>query len=221
MNGAALTTLGLLNGYGLIDRTRGEGLSVSPLAIRLFHPTSPDQELMAKREAALRPRIFNELLTGGFHSCAEEVLTSHLIQSGFTPDGARKAASIYKTNAEFAQITESTLLPPSISSSPGQDPPMETYPPLAAPSPVPTPQAQQAPGEAAVGPATTKILARYSIPLGANEATLVFTGQTLSPDDFDALAEYVALFKKQHERKSRSMELSKTCDQLLAKPPEE
>jgi hypothetical protein len=46
------------------------------------------------------------------------------------------------------------------------------------------------------------VLARYLIPLGANEATLTITGECpLSGDDFDALCEYVVMFKKQHGRK--------------------
>ena len=45
------------------------------------------------------------------------------------------------------------------------------------------------------------VLARYSIPLGENEATLVITGKSLSPEDFTALIEYVELFKKQFERR--------------------
>jgi len=38
--------------------------------------------------------------------------------------------------------------------------------------------------------------------LGANEAKIVFTGQQLSPDDFDALIDYVRLFKQQFERRT-------------------
>ncbi len=49
-----------------------------------------------------------------------------------------------------------------------------------------------------------KVLAKYSIPLGANEAILVFSGEQLAPEDFDALIEYVQLFKKQYERKLAS-----------------
>ena len=53
---------------------------------------------------------------------------------------------------------------------------------------------------------TQNMLAQYAIPLGANEATIVFTGKQLSPADFDELIEYVKLFKKQFERRSDSTE---------------
>ena len=46
------------------------------------------------------------------------------------------------------------------------------------------------------------MLAEYAVPLGANEAKIVFTGQQLSPDDLDALIEYVTLFKQQFERRT-------------------
>ncbi len=45
------------------------------------------------------------------------------------------------------------------------------------------------------------MLAQYSIPIGASEATITFTGEKLAVEDFDALADYVAIFKKQFERK--------------------
>lgn len=47
----------------------------------------------------------------------------------------------------------------------------------------------------------SKVLAEYSIPLGGAEATIVFRGERLSPGDFEALADYITLFKKQFERR--------------------
>jgi hypothetical protein len=40
--------------------------------------------------------------------------------------------------------------------------------------------------------------------LGANEATLTFTGRRLTPGDFDALSEFVMFAKKQFERKTKA-----------------
>lgn len=64
-----------------------------------------------------------------------------------------------------------------------------------------------------------KMLAKYSVPLGANEAEIVFTGAELHPEDFDALADYVAIFKKQHERKLKAEEIQKKADAILPEPP--
>lgn len=49
-----------------------------------------------------------------------------------------------------------------------------------------------------------RVLATYSIPLGANEATLTFNGEVLTAEDFDALAEFVEFAKKQFVRKART-----------------
>ena len=53
-----------------------------------------------------------------------------------------------------------------------------------------------------------KVLAQYSIPIGASEATMTFTGEKLSVEDFDALADYVAIFKKQFERKQTAEKMA-------------
>lgn len=68
---------------------------------------------------------------------------------------------------------------------------------------------------------TKQVLAKYSIPLGENEAEIIFTGAELHPEDFDALADYVALFKKQHLRKMQADEIKKKLDAVLPEPPKE
>ena len=55
------------------------------------------------------------------------------------------------------------------------------------------------------------MLAQYSIPLGENVATLVFTGSRLTADDFDALEEYVGLFKKQFVRAQAGVAAAKAA----------
>jgi hypothetical protein len=52
-----------------------------------------------------------------------------------------------------------------------------------------------------VGP---KKLAEYSIPLGANQATLIFCGEKLSADDFDALVDFVEFSKRQFVRAQKA-----------------
>lgn len=194
LNGAALGTLGTLNQYGLIDRERGEGIAVSPLAIRLIHPTSPAQEAESKREAMQKPRIFQEIAESGHDQCSEEVLASHLIQQGFTPEGAKKVAAVFVSNKTFADSSKT-------------DTGKESTSQINTPEPLRFKRfADHVSPENSI-PAlkpTKTLLAQYSIPLGANEAVLAFHGDTLNADDFDALAEYVQLFKKQFERKQRS-----------------
>ncbi len=113
LNGAALGTIAALTQYGLIERQRGSGLSVSPLALKLIHPLNDEQEKTARREAALNPRVFAEIYQGGYHDCSEDVLANHLIQNGFTPDGAKRAATVYRENSEYAALTSSEQHQPS------------------------------------------------------------------------------------------------------------
>src|SRR4051794_38172819 len=80
IHGASLTTLGALSAYGLVDVDRGEGVSVSALAVRLIHPVGPAQEAEAKRESALRPKVFAELYSEDYHRCTQEVIANHLVQ---------------------------------------------------------------------------------------------------------------------------------------------
>ena len=183
LNGAALSTLGTLSQYGLIDRS-GSQVAITPLALKILHPTGEDQRREALRDAALNPPIFREIQKQ-YDQCSVEVLTSHLVQQNFTPDRARKTASIYAENKGFANLsapngdTQETTQAPDISKQ-GQSPFVLSE------VKVDGPQA---------------VLARYSIPLIGNEATITFVGEDLTADDFDALKEFIDYCKKQFQRK--------------------
>ena len=212
LNGAALGTLGTLSQYGLIDRQRGEGMSVSPLAVKLIHPLSPSQEAESRLEAALKPRVFNEIFTGGHHACSEDVLANQLIQNGFTPDGAKRAASVYKANAEFANLTSSSM----ILADTGQDNTLEMKA---------SPQPTTISAKAYVGPVPTFSLApsnkkEYRVPLGSGEALIIITGDSLpTPDDFEALKEFADFCKQQAERKLAVQ--SEAVNPIAGKKPSE
>jgi len=110
-----------------------------------------------------------------------------LIQSGFTPESARRVASVYIENIRFTNLNNSGIKSPSDTKSDeikfarGADIGHEED------------RKPEFQGK--------KVLATYSVPLGQNEVQIVFTGEQLYPEDFDALADYVALFKKQFLRK--------------------
>jgi hypothetical protein len=194
LNGAALTTIGALNQYGLLVRERGEGISVSPLALKLIHPVNDQQMMEARREASLKPRVFLELYSGGFHHCTEDTLANHLIQEGFTHDGARKAAGVFKANDEYSQLGENIITLDTNPQITQVDIRNESNKPAGATEK----ERQQS------APEGGKVLATYSVPIGANEVKIVFTGDQLHSEDFDALSEYVGLFKRQFERKQKS-----------------
>src|SRR6266567_1703467 len=209
LNGASLTTLGALTAYGLIGRERGESVSVSPLAIRLIHPMNHAQGLESRREAAISPKIFSELFSGGYHAMAEDVLSNHLVQNGFTPDGAKKASSVFKANVLFAKLDEPGIIVQKHDDRPDATSEVAGMKSSASPAPLHSvlidmiKRGEIWPGKAN-GQAEIpekQVLAQYSVPLGSNEATLIITGQSLSTEHFDALGEYVELFKKQFQRR--------------------
>ncbi|MEP6667863.1 MAG: hypothetical protein ABJF10_01850 [Chthoniobacter sp.] len=222
LNGAALTTLATLNQYGLIDAKRGESLNVSDLAVRLIHPMNDQQEMEARRNAALHPKVFSELLEKGFNRCEEKVIMSHLVQNGFTPLAASNVADSFKQNVEFAKLGDASMVAEE------KDP--KNSPPASNITPAETIEAEKRsnpPAQPIDAPAAThlpdhhKMLAQYTIPLGANQATLVFTGQELTVDDFDALADFVEFSKRQFVRAQKSPALQLLAEAGLIPKPQE
>ena len=199
MNGTAMTTLATIGQYGLVDRTKGN-VTITPLAIKILHPKSVEQQEQGIQEAALTPVVFQEL-NQDMHDCAEAVITGHLIQNGFTPDRAKLVASIYVANKVFAKLSEKSNVehPHEETMRKGGETAKQSIATQYYEDLQRLPQSGTHPTIEA-----KKVLAQYSIPLGGNDATITFTGETLAPDDFDALAEYVLLFKKQFERKLAS-----------------
>lgn len=194
ITGVTLSIIATLSQYQLINREQGQVL-ISPLAVRILHPTSIEQKEESLQEAAVAPQVFKNLSL--YHDSSEDVIASHLIQNGFTPERAKRVARVFKANKPHFKHGESGIDEEHNRSERDQQP--ETTPSLQTPI---VSTAQAAPGPARVDRLpSTEVLARYSIPLGENEATLVFTGKSLSPEDFTALIEYVELFKKQFERR--------------------
>jgi hypothetical protein len=203
LSGTSLTTLGALSQYGLVEQERGAGIWVSPLAIRIFHPVSSQDSNAAKITSALTPKVFNALYTDGFHHCEESVLANNLIQNGFTPDQAKKVAAVFLANITFANLNNESMIGPSDAKKDEIKDALNAG--TAKLHPVSRDIIKSEIPEIAKQTGK-KVLAQYSIPLGSNEATLVFNGEKLSPDDFDALGEFVTFAKKQFERKQKTEE---------------
>ncbi len=194
-NGTAMSTIATLGQYGLLSRS-GKTVSITALAVKILHPKSPEQLVEAIREAALAPKVMSELAEG-YLECGQSVIEGHLIQTGFNPDRARRVAAIHLANKAFAKLSESNIVEvpqtPSLFEA-------ETVEPLQQSEQRPTPRLQQPQKDSVTIPENHKMLAQYSIPLGENQATLVFTGTELTPEDFEALGDFVAFAKRQFER---------------------
>jgi len=191
-SGASLSALATLIQYGLIDKNDSD-VSVSNLAIRIFHPIDGDKDAAVK-EAALTPPLFKTIFET-HNKLAEGLLANHLVHQGFNPDRAKKVAAVYKANCVFAKLDNSDSLEHKSDTDKedlkGNSDKTKVTPPL--PPKIELPLTSERP-----------VLATYTIPLGANQATLVFTGQRLTEDDFDALTDFVAFSKKQFVRASKS-----------------
>src|SRR5262245_55647075 len=94
LSGASKTALAALAYYGLIQR-EGDKHRISELGLRLIRPISDKDKLDAARTAILRPPVFAQI-DENHAECTEQVLASILLRSGFTDEGARRAAKVYK-----------------------------------------------------------------------------------------------------------------------------
>jgi len=198
LNGASLSVIGALSQYGLIEREKGSIVAISQQAIRLMHPLNKEQEAHALEELALNPKVFNELYAEGFNNGTEDLIANHLIQNGFMPDKARKAATVFKANIELANLKGDSIN----KSGDSKNAEIKEFSLGQAPQELKDFHAEvTAANEKNKG---KKVLAQYSIPIGENEATITFTGKELSVYDFDALADYVAIFRKQFARKQQA-----------------
>ena len=202
LNGAARTTMSALSSYAVLAKAGGD-YRISDDFLKFIRPVTEQDKSAAARTMALRPALFASIHSA-HRECNEHVLTSLLVHQGLVEDSAKKAARIYKANSAFAKLEEAA-------GSQNNELSTETKADSELPFSGATQERKSADLATARIPAAiplTNVLAQYSIPLGGNEATLVFTGDTLVPDDFDALAEYVLLFKKQFARRQKPTPIS-------------
>ena len=97
MNGAAMSALGALRHYGLIEGPRGKGVCATAALVKASR--SDDQALLT--ELAFRPAVFRQLKEGGFETCTDDVLMKHLEGRGLSARAARDAVKIFRANAAF------------------------------------------------------------------------------------------------------------------------
>ncbi len=95
LNGRALSKIGAVRAYGLIDGS-GDELRVSDDAMILLEAPSGDpKRQQTKLQCALKPPLFKDL-HGKFESKpSDENVRFQLIQDGFTPEAAGKAVKIF------------------------------------------------------------------------------------------------------------------------------
>jgi hypothetical protein len=169
MNGAAMCALAALKSYGLIERPRGRNVSVSDLLERAAK--SLDPKLL--EEISLSISLFRHMKEGGYDSCTDEVLAQHLQTKGLSPRAAREAIAVFRANAAFLGTPSPSAMPA------GSEIRHADIPNRSA---APEKRSLQVP---------IKPLAAYSFPLAGCDASLVFSGQHLGPEDLEILREHL------------------------------
>lgn len=99
LNGTSRMTLAALSYYGLLLR-EGNNHKVSELALRIIRPVSEADKVAAIKQAALEPALFQQVQQE-HPDCTEELLATLLLHKGFTEEGSRRAAKVFRDNVEF------------------------------------------------------------------------------------------------------------------------
>jgi len=169
LNGSAMTTLGALKQYGLIERPRGKSVSVSAILVEVLKTNDP----ATLAELAYRPAVFRHLRDGNYASGTDEVVARHLKELGLTARAARDAVTVFRANLEFLGASPPNGHPPEM--------------PLPAVNQPPKPKASAPPQKPAVS---------YTFPLANGDATVTFSGGPPEAEDMAILREHLTVIAK-------------------------
>jgi predicted house-cleaning noncanonical NTP pyrophosphatase (MazG superfamily) len=175
LSGPARTTLAAMKKFGLLEDTK-QGVSVSPLALRILHPASEEERLKALREAALRPELFRQL-TEKHLEASDDALRSHLITTlDFSETGAKTFIDSFRDTMRFAKVEQNGYSP------------QEKTPETQAVSTIEIDTSRQ-------GPQTVHEVFRWPLPNGV-QAELRMIGGQLTEKNVDALSAYLETVKR-------------------------
>jgi len=111
MSGRALSVLGALNQYGLLENVSKGQCRITKRAEDIFHGYPEDVKLTALHDAANAPSLYNDIYDRfEGHIPGENAVRSFLFQKGFTNEGVEKALkAFFETNRflEIAGVSES------------------------------------------------------------------------------------------------------------------
>jgi hypothetical protein len=169
MSGRALSVLGALNQYGLVENVSKGQLRVTKRAEDIFHGYPEDVKLTALHEAANAPGLYNDIYDRfEGHVPGENAVRSFLFQKGFTNEGVEKALKAFLETNRYLEIAGAS----------------ESYRPPAQSEPESAPTTQRDEEPRAVG--TTIVPAT-----GAGKSGLTFFRQ--GPLDFSLTSSGLAL----------------------------
>jgi hypothetical protein len=180
LSGPARTYLAAMKKFGLLNEDN-YGMRISPLGLRILHPESPEEQIKAIQEAALKPELFRELAET-HTKASDDALKSYLINKlKFSGVGAKILTRSFKDTIGFAKLNQEAYRP-----NPGA---------ISGEAMTATMQVGQ--GEMRTA-STTKALRSFSWPLSADvTARLEIVGnEELTSEHIEALTQYLEVAKK-------------------------
>jgi hypothetical protein len=104
MSGPARVKLAALKKYGLIEGDERSGIRVSELALRIMFPADAEAERQARKEAALKPELF-QTLNESYRDASDDAIRSYLITKlHFAPIGAKQVIASFRDTLSFAAL---------------------------------------------------------------------------------------------------------------------
>lgn len=107
LSGNARVKIATLKKYGLLEGDENKGMRLSDLAMLILYPSSPSDEVEAKRVAALTPSLFKSLYDEKMGASDEAIVNYLVSKLDFSPVGARQAVDAFRDTVSFAGIAES------------------------------------------------------------------------------------------------------------------
>jgi hypothetical protein len=161
---------------------QGNNHRVSDLAVRIIRPVSDADKAAAINQAAIEPALFAQIKSE-HPNVTENLLATLLLHKGFTEDGSKKAAKVYKDNLEFL----------------GKLPQASSHNKPAEPTPAAT---SAAPAVSAVKPhMVTHALAANELPVPIGDNLVARVPFPMSEEDFDLFIGTLNLWKKKLVKK--------------------
>lgn len=182
LSGPARVKVSTLRKYGLVDEAGGK-VRVSDLAMQILYPRSEQQKQAGLEQAAYKPELYRDLAPLADGSDAN--LVNHLVQMGFTDQGARQALVAFRETMSLVGAAEGAY---DDSESEGR--PMLDQPNAASAVPFPTRSLG-----ARADP--TRAAADYVWPLpGGIRVELRFAGGPFTKAGLRVLQEYLRIVEK-------------------------
>ncbi len=190
LSGSALRTLSSVKQYGLIEGS-GSSVRASNLAVMILHGNQESRQIAIK-QAALKPRLFMELLTEDFSDGlpSDEGLRAYLIteKDFMGPEAADKCISSFRDTIEFAKLKEGEYINSRLEDDNGTE----------------SEKVLKNPRDTMELDRREKPLHAFSWPLSKGVSVEVrFRGGTVNSEHIETLREYLVLAKKAIEKEDQ------------------